>query len=172
MSLTSQTTFVVCLWIDSQNYYWFFHYKALTFVIGFSFAILMKTGTVSTDILMWFFTLGEFVQSIKSKQIIHSLTQQPEQRYTGIRIDKLVYSTETLKNSPANIVNRPSSLFIAAVLFTVFQSFSVLFCSILIWRELFFMHSKTLFNRHLKLVLPTNFSSCPRVFEFLFSSQP
>jgi hypothetical protein len=91
MFLTSQTTFVVCLWMDSQKCHWSFYYKALTFVIGFLFATIMKTGTISTDIIMWFFTLGEFVQSNKSKQLIHSLTQQSEQdyitQYSGIRID-------------------------------------------------------------------------------------
>ena len=131
MFLTSQTTFVVCLWMDFQNYHCSFYYKALTFVIGFLFATLMKTGTVSTDIIMWFFTLGEFVQSNESKHLIHSFTSNHSRTILCSTLEfrsiQLVCNIADFKISPANIVIRPSSLCIAAVLFTVFLSLSVLF---------------------------------------------
>ena len=60
MSLTSQTTFVVCLWIEFQNFHRLLHYKASTFVNRFPFAILMRNGTISAEIVNWFLTPGEF----------------------------------------------------------------------------------------------------------------
>ena len=172
MSLTSQTTFVVCLWMDFKNCHWSLHNKALTFVNGFQFAILMKTRTVYADIVSWFFTLGEYFFPMI---YLHSLTQQPEENYItqhtdGARFDKLVrlfFQRIFIKFSPANIVLDQAPCLLQ-------QHFS--WCSSLSqchsaisWfdGESFFYALKNFFNRHLKLVLPTNFFSCPRVLEFL-----